>query len=138
MEPDRPIPAPITPETQPYWDGLKEGKLMLPKCEDCNKPFFYPRILCPHCQSRQITWFQASGKGKLFSFEIVHQQLNRRFKVPAPYVLAMIELAEGPRMMSNLINIEPDPQVVQCEMPVEVVFEPLTDDITIALFQPAA
>ncbi len=138
MELNRPLPAPITPETQPYWDGLKEGKLMLPKCEDCNQPFFYPRILCPQCQSRRITWMQASGKGKLYSFEIVHQQLDRRFKVPPPYILAMIELDEGPRLMSNLINIEADPQVLQCDMPVEVVFETLTDEITIPLFQPAA
>ena len=137
MELDRPLPAPITPETQPYWDGLKEHKLMLPKCEDCDTPFFYPRILCPYCQSRHITWIQASGKGKLYSFEIVYQHLNRRFNVPRPYILAMIELDEGPRLMSNLIHIEADPQVVKCDMPVEIVFEKLTDDITISLFQPA-
>ena len=111
---------------------------MLPKCEDCGSPFFYPRILCPHCQSRNLTWIQASGRGKLYSFEIVQQQLNRRYKIPPPYILAMIELEEGPRMMSNLVNVEADPKVVTCDMPVEVVYEKLTDDITIPLFQPAA
>ena len=137
MEPNRPLPTPLTPEAKPYWDGLKEHKLMLPTCQDCGKSFFYPRILCPHCHSRNITWIQASGKGRLYSFEIVYQQLNRRFQVPTPYVLAMIELDEGPRMMSNLINIEPDPKHVKCDMPVEVVYEQLTDAITIPLFQPA-
>lgn len=137
MELNRPLPAPLIPECQPYWDGLKENKLMLPQCEDCGKPFFYPRILCPHCQSRNITWIQASGKGKLYSFEIAYQKLNRRFNVPTPYILAMIELDEGPRMMSNLINVETSPDVVKCDMPVEVVFEKMTDDITIPLFQPA-
>jgi uncharacterized OB-fold protein len=137
VEPDRPLPNPMTPEAKPYWDGLQEHKLMLPKCEDCGKPFFYPRVLCPHCQSWRITWIQASGKGKLYSFEIAHQQLNRRFKIPTPYILAMIELEEGPRMMSNLVNIEANPQVIQCDMPVEVVFEKLTDDVTIPLFQPS-
>ena len=137
MEPNRPLPTPITPEAKPYWDGLKEHKLMLPKCQDCGKPFFYPRVLCPNCHSRNITWVQASGKGKLFSFEIVHQQLNRRFKIPTPFVLAMIELDEGPRLMSNLINVEPDPAHVKCDMPVEVVYEQVTDDVTIPLFQPA-
>jgi uncharacterized OB-fold protein len=137
VEPDRPIPTPITPEAKPYWDGLKEQKLMLPKCEDCGKPFFYPRVICPYCHSRQITWVQASGKGKLYSFEIVYQRLNPRYKLATPYVLAMIELEEGPRMMSNLVNIEPDPQVIKCDLPVEVVYEKLTDDITVPLFQPA-
>lgn len=134
--PDRPLPQPMTPEAKPYWDGLKEHTLMLPKCEDCGKPFFYPRALCPNCHSRRITWIQASGRGKLYSFEISHQSFNRAFKIKPPFILAMIELEEGPRMMSNLINIEPDPKVVKCDMPVEIVFEKLTDDITIPLFQP--
>jgi uncharacterized protein len=137
MELNRPLPSPITPEAQPYWDGLKENKLMLPKCDDCSKPFFYPRVLCPNCHSRHISWMQASGRGKLYSFQIAHRSLNRAFKVELPCVLAMIELEEGPRLLSNLINIEPDPSVVKCDMPVEVVFEKQNDDITLALFQPA-
>jgi uncharacterized protein len=137
MELNRPLPSPITPEAQPYWDGLKENKLMLPKCDDCGKPFFYPRVLCPNCHSRNISWMQASGRGKLYSFQIAHRSLNRAFKVELPCVMAMIELEEGPRVMSNLINIEPDPNVVKCDMPVEVVFEKQNDDITLALFQPA-
>lgn len=137
MELNRPLPSPITPEAQPYWDGLKENKLMLPKCDDCGKPFFYPRVLCPNCHSRNISWMQASGRGKLFSFQIAHRSLNRAFKVELPCVMAMIELEEGPRVLSNLINIEPDPNVVKCDMPVEVVFEKQNDDITLALFQPA-
>jgi uncharacterized OB-fold protein len=137
VELNRPLPTPMTPEAKPYWDGLKEHKLMMPKCADCGLVFFYPRVICPSCHSRQITWIQASGKGKLYSFEIVHQRLNPNYKLPTPYVLAMIELEEGARMMSNLINVEPDPQVIKCDMPVEVVYEKLTDDVTIPLFQPA-
>jgi uncharacterized OB-fold protein len=137
MELLRPLPTPVTPEAKPYWDGLKDNKLMLPKCDDCGKAHFYPRVICPHCHSRHISWIQASGKGKLYSFEIAYRSLNRAFKVELPVVLAMVELEEGPRIMSNLINIEPDPAVVKCDMPVEVVFEKLTDDCTISLFQPA-
>jgi uncharacterized OB-fold protein len=137
MELLRPLPTPITPEARPYWEGLKEHKLMLPKCDDCGKAHFYPRVICPHCHSRNISWMQASGKGKLYSFEIAYRSLNRAFKVELPVVLAMVELEEGPRLMSNLINIEPDPAVIKCDMPVEVVFEKLTDDCTISLFQPA-
>ena len=137
MEIDRPIPQPMTPEAKPYWDGLKAGTLMLPRCDACGQAFFYPRVLCPHCQSRAITWVQASGKGQLHAFGIAHQSFNRAFKVPPPFVLAMIELEEGPRMLSNLINVTPDPRVVKCDMPVEVVFTKLTDDVTLPLFQPA-
>lgn len=128
----------MTPEAKPYWDGLKDEKLMLPKCGDCNKSFFYPRVACPHCHSRNIGWEQASGKGVLYSFEIAYRSLNPAFKIEPPYVLAMIELEEGPRIMSNLINIEADPAVVKIGTPVEVVFEKQTDDVTIALFQPAS
>jgi len=137
MELDRPLPQPMTPEARPYWDGLKDGKLMLPKCGDCGHTFFYPRILCPRCHSRAITWIQASGRGRLHAFGIAHQSFNRAFKVKPPFVLAMIELEEGPHMLSNLVNVEPDPKVVKCDMPVEVVFEKLTDDVTLPLFQPS-
>ena len=137
MDLDRPVPQPITPEAKPYWDGLKEGKLMIPKCGDCGRAFFYPRVVCPHCSSRAIGWLQASGKGKLHAFGIAHQSFNRAFKVPAPFVLAMIELDEGPRMLSNLVNVKPDPSAVKCDMPVEIVYSKLTDDVTLPLFQPA-
>ena len=96
MEPNRPLPTPLTPEAKPYWDGLKEHKLMLPKCQDCGKAFFYPRILCPHCHSRNITWIQASGKGTLYSFEIVYQQLNRRFQVAHALRLSHDRARRGP------------------------------------------
>jgi uncharacterized OB-fold protein len=137
MEPDRPLPQPITPEARPYWDGLKEKKLMLPRCGDCGHTFFYPRVVCPRCHSRTITWVQASGRGRLHSFGIGYQSFNKAFKMPAPYILAMIELEEGPRMMSNLVNVEPDPKVVKCDMPVQVVFHKLTDDATVPLWEPA-
>jgi uncharacterized OB-fold protein len=137
MEPDRPLPQPVTPEAKPFWDGLKQEKLMLPKCDDCGHVFFYPRILCPRCHSRTISWVQASGKGTLHSFEIAYQPFQKAWKIKPPYVLAMIELAEGPRLMSNLINVEPDPRVVKCDMPVEVVYTKVSDDVTLPLFQPA-
>jgi len=137
MELERPLPHPITPEARPYWEGLREHRLMLPRCLDCGRAFFYPRIACPYCHSRQIVWTQASGRGRLHAFEIAYQPMGRAFTVKPPYVLAMIELEEGPRMMSNLINVEPDPRAIRCDMPVEVVFERLTDEITLPLFQPA-
>lgn len=137
MELQRPLPQPITPEARPYWDGLREGKLRLPRCRDCGRPFFYPRVACPFCASRAIAWIDASGRGKLHSFSIAHQSFNRALKVPPPYVLALVELDEGPRMMGSLINVEPDPARLSCDMPVRVVFSKLTDDVTIPLWEPA-
>jgi len=79
---------------------------------------------------------QASGRGKLHSFEIAYQAFQKAWKIKSPYVLAMIQLDEGPRMMSNLVNVAPDPKVVKCDMPVEVVFTKVSDDVTLPLFQP--
>lgn len=137
MEPERPLPRPITPETRPYWDGLKQGKLLLPKCAACRHVFFYPRVVCPRCHSRDLGWIESRGRGTLHSFAIAQQAFNPAFKVAPPYVLAMIELEEGPRMLSNLINVKPDPTAIACDMEVEVVFQKVADDVTLPLFQPA-
>ncbi len=134
---ERPLPHPLAPEAKQYWEGLKQDKLMLPQCKDCGKAHFYPRILCPHCHSRNLTWIEASGRGKLYAFEILHRSFNPAVKTPLPYVLAMIELEEGPRMLSNLINIKPDPALIRCDMPVQVVYQKQNDNFTLPFFQPA-
>ena len=132
----RPLPV-KQPESDFYWEKAQAHELWLRKCNSCEQAYFYPRDICPHCFSRDVIWVQASGKGKLYSFEIAYRTFNPAFTVETPFILAMVELEEGPRMMSNLINIKPDPAVVKCDMPVEVVFEKQTDEVTLALFQPA-
>src|SRR5262245_19405727 len=77
MDVDRPLPSPMTPEAKPFWDGLRESKLRLPKCGACGHVFFYPRILCPKCHARDIGWIEASGKGKLHAFEISRSEERR-------------------------------------------------------------
>jgi uncharacterized OB-fold protein len=137
MELDRPLPQPMTPEAKPYWEGARDGKLMIPKCRACGRAFMYPRVLCPFCASREIDWIQASGRGRLYSFEIAHQILNKAFKVKTPVVLAMVELEEGPRLLTNLVDVEPDPTKLRCDIPVEVVFAKLTDQVSLPMFRPA-
>ena len=137
MELQRPLPS-RTPEAKPYWDGLREGKLMLPRCRACGKAHHYPRVICPFCHGSDLEWIQASGRGRLHTFEIAHQILNKAFKLKLPVVLAMVELEEGPRLLTNLVNVAPDPKAIRCDMPVEVVFEKQTDEITLPVFQPAA
>ena len=80
---------------------------------------------------------QASGRGTLHSFEIAYQAFQKAWKIKPPYVLAMVQLEEGPRMMSNLVDIEPDPKKIRCDMPVEIVYHKLTDEVTLPLFKPA-
>ena len=119
-----------------YTDHLERGELAYQFSPAANRAVFYPRVLCPFCHAADIEWFQATGRGRLYSFEIAYQTFNKAFKVKPPFVLAMIELEEGPRMMSNLIGIEADPKKIRCDMPVEVVFEKQTDEITLPLFRP--
>jgi uncharacterized OB-fold protein len=130
----RPLPK-ATPESKPYWDGLKARRLMLPWCQDCGKAHFYPRIVCPHCGSRRIEWRQASGRGTLYSFVINHRPPAWRSK--DPYVIAVVQLDEGPRLMTNLVGVAPDPASIRCDAPVEIQYEDVSDEVTLPLFRPA-
>ncbi|RJP72462.1 MAG: Zn-ribbon domain-containing OB-fold protein [Candidatus Abyssobacteria bacterium SURF_17] len=129
----KPVPE-VKDYTRPYWDGCKAHKLLLPKCRPCNKPFFFPGKFCPTCLSEDIEWTPASGKGTIHTFSVVDRPPSGAFAGDVPYVVAIIDLAEGPRMMSNVIGISPDE--VRVGMPVEVVFEDINDDIAIPKFRP--
>lgn len=130
---DRVIPKP-TPETQHYWDGAKEGELRLQQCKSCDKIYFPPRAFCPECGSRDVKVIKASGKSRLYSYIINH--------LPAPgfegpFAVAVVELEEGPRLMSNILECEQTPEALQLDMPLEVTFEKLSDEITLPQFKPA-
>ena len=126
-----PLPTP-TPETKPYWDGAKAGKLMLQRCNQCG-PYFYPRPFCPNCFSWDVEWFEASGRGKIYSYVISHRKLQHMKELP--YIIAIIELEEGPRLMSNIIGVDPDPDRIQCDMLVQVDYVKVTDDVTLPKFR---
>ena len=130
---DRVIPTP-TPETKHYWDGAKDGKLILQKCNYCSGNYFPPRPFCPKCGSRSVQEFQASGKGSLYSYVINH--LPSPGFTP-PFAIAVVELEEGPRLMSNIVEWEQTPEALELDMPLEVTFEKLNDDITLPQFKPA-
>ena len=128
----RPLPQP-TPETQHFWEGTKNGELRLQKCDGCKHTYFPPRPFCPKCASRSVTVFKASGKAKLFSYVIPAKPSPG---LDAPYSIAVVELAEGPRMMTNIVGCPQTPDALKLDMPVEVTFEKQTDAITLALFKP--
>jgi uncharacterized protein len=131
-EPGRALPQP-TPETQHFWDGTKAGELRLQRCDSCGKVYFPPRPFCAACASRQVSVFKASGKAILWSYVIHHRKVAG---FNPPYAIAVVQLAEGPRMMTNIVECPQTPEALQLDMPLEVVFEKQNDDITLPLFRP--
>lgn len=127
-----PIPLP-TPETRPFWDAAKRHELVLPRCRACGRVHYFPRGVCPHCLSADLVWERASGRGTLHTFTVVARG-QKAFPVPTPYVLAIVELAEGPRMMTTLVDV--DPKAVKIGMPVIVHFRDVSDTIALPLFRP--
>ena len=133
MSGDRIIPQP-TPETQHYWNGATRGELLLQTCNSCSHTYFPPRPFCPECGSRDVQVIKASGKGRLYSYIINHM------KAPGyepPFAVAVVELEEGPRIMTNILECEPTPEALQLDMPLEVTFEKLSDKISLPQFKPA-
>ena len=121
--PRKPVPSPNI-ETQFYWDKVQEGELWLQRCKDCDKPYFYPRFFCPRCLGTNVEWFKASGRGRLHTYVINHRP-PPAFEAEAPYALAVVELEEGVRMMTNIHGIANRPENLVLEMPLRVVFEEL-------------
>ncbi len=127
------LPTP-DPETQPFWDGAREHRLRIMRCNACGKAYFYPRPFCPKCWSDDVLWEDASGDAILYTWSIVHVNDLPPFHERVPYVTAIVELAEGPRMMTN---IEGDTDELKGGMPLRVAWRELTDDVTIPVFVPA-
>ena len=129
--PARPVPV-ATPETAHYWEGTARGELLLQRCHGCATTYFPPQPCCPACAHDDIELVRASGRGSLYSY-VVTQLAAPGFD--APYVIGVVELEEGPRLLTNVIGVAPDPEVLVLDAPVEVVFEPV-GDIALPMFRP--
>jgi len=103
MNADLPVPV-ANPDSQVYWDGANQGRLMIRQCKSCQALHFMPRYLCPTCWSTELEWIEASGHGVVHSFTVVRRAPMKEFDHLVPYVVALIELAEGPRMMANILG----------------------------------
>lgn len=132
MSKNRPRP---TPETQPYWDACQRHELQLQRCRSCQQFQFYPRVVCTKCGHDQLDWTRASGAGKIVSFTVVRRAISAAYAAEVPYVIALIELDEGPQMMSNVVECDID--AVAIGMDVAVCFDDWDVDITIPKFKPA-
>jgi uncharacterized OB-fold protein len=123
-----------TPETAPYWEACRAHELRLQCCDSCGQHQFYPRSLCSSCMSDQLQWVAVAGTGEVVSFTIVRRAVSEAYSPEVPYVVALVQLAEGPTMMSNVVECDPESVVVG--MPVGVLFEDWSDEISIPKFRP--
>lgn len=125
-----------TPDTQPFWDGCAVGELRIQRCADCGLAYFYPRPVCPHCGSAGVEWFTASGEATLYSYVINHRPAPG-WEEEVPYAIAVVELAEGPRMMTSITGIPNTPEELVLDMPLRVRFE-RRGDVSLPVFGPAS
>jgi uncharacterized OB-fold protein len=125
----------VEPETQPFWDAAREGKLLIRRCGSCTRAHSYPRPFCPHCWSEDVPWEEASGRATLYTYSTVFLTDLPPFNERVPYVAAVVDLAEGPRMMTGVVDA--DPSQLHIGMPLEVTFLPLDDELTAPWFRPA-
>ena len=109
-----------TPETEPFWAAAADGRLVLPRCDACATVIWYPRALCPACGSQSVTWFEASGTGTVYSCTVTRRG-EGGWRDAVPYVLAYVELDEGPRVLTNVVGCDPDE--VHIGQAVTAVFE---------------
>lgn len=126
---ERKIPAPQPgPETQPFWDAAAQGKLVYKKCRSCGEPHHYPRALCPFCFSDRTRWQECSGHGTIYSFSVMR-------RAPVPYALAYVTLAEGPTMLTNIVDCDLD--AIRIGQAVALVFKPSENGQPVPMFSPA-
>jgi uncharacterized OB-fold protein len=132
-DPSLPAPAPpVTPETKPFWDATAEGRLVLPRCRPCGTVIWYPRAICPACHAMDVEWIDATGRGTIYSFTVIRRS---GYAGGRDYVLAYVELAEGPKIMTNIVDYAPEDLV--CGRAVEVVFHDTGHGSALPRFKPS-
>ena len=137
--PSAPLPTPApgpTLETEEFWKATADGKLLLKRCDaaGCGTVIWYPRSICPVCGSLETSWFEASGRGTIYTYTIVHRAQGPWLPA-APYVTAYVELEEGPRVMTNIVDVDLD--TIEVGMPVEVTFDDTGQGSALYRFRPA-
>ena len=130
---NKPLPN-VNEDTREFWTGCKAHELRFQKCKDCGHIRWPASMICPVCHSRDTQWIIASGRGKVYTFVVYHVAYHRGFEDDLPYVVADVELEEGPRLLTNIVGCRPDE--VKCDMPVEVTWERITEEFSLPKFRP--
>ena len=123
-----------TPESQFFWNGTKANRLLIQQCKACTENYFPPRPFCPKCGSRDVVAVQCSGRAHLLSYVINHR-INPKWKWKEPYSIAIVQLEEGPQMLTNIVGCEQTPEALVLDMPLQVAFEVVSEDITLPVFE---
>ena len=135
MSPRLPVPAADrTPETEEFWAAVDRHQLILRRCDACGTVIWYPRSRCPGCGDTAVSWVPASGRGTVYSFTVVHRSPSP-YRDAVPYVVAYVELAEGPRIVTNVVGCEPES--VHIGQDVTVVFEDSDEGRALYRFAPS-
>jgi uncharacterized OB-fold protein len=127
------IPA-TTDLTRPYWEHASEGRLVTQRCRDCGQTWHPPLPACPHCHSTDLGWQQAAGTGTVYTYTVVRHATHAALAGRVPYVIALVELTEGPRLVTGITGC--DPADVRAGMAVRVRFEKVTDEVSLPYFEP--
>lgn len=132
-QPPKPLPQ-IGPDMAPFFEAARRHELVVQQCARCHALRFPARAICSRCLGREATWIPVSGRGTVFSFAIMHQAMHPGFAAEVPYAVVVVELAEGPRLLSNLVGCPVSE--IEIGMAVDVVFEDVTPDVTLPKFRP--
>jgi len=124
----------IEPENAEYWASLADGKLLIRRCGSCGAASHYPRPFCPECWSEDVTWEEASGDATLYTHSTVYENDLPPFGEQVPYIAAVVDLAEGPRVMTRIVDCEPDALVIGMALRLETA--PIDDELAMAVFRP--
>lgn len=134
MDFTKPLPVP-TPTSQPFWDGLNDGVVRIQRCDVCDAWVFYPRSRCSNCLGDALSWHEVTGNGVLYTFTIARQPTAPHFADEVPQKLAVVELEEGVRLTTTLVNVDED--AIRVGMLVKPCFDRVADGITLLRYQPA-
>ena len=124
----------MTELTRPYWEAAREGRLVVQECQQCRQLWHPPLPACPHCHGSLLGWREVSGAGMVYTYTVVRHATHLAFADKIPYVIAIVELAQGPRLVTGITGCPPDE--VRVGMPVRVCFRPVADRVTLAYFEP--
>jgi uncharacterized OB-fold protein len=120
--------------TRPFWEAAREGRFLIKRCRDCGRAHYYPRPFCPHCWSGAVAWEDASGSASLYTWSVVQQNDLPPWPERVPYVAAVVDLDEGPRVMTNVVECEFERLTIA--MALQVTFRQASDEVTVPVFRP--
>ena len=131
----KPLPR-LNADNRPFWEGCRQHRLRFQRCSECAHVRWPPSIICPQCHSKETEWITASGKGRLYTYVVYHKAFHPGFENGLPYVVAVVELDEGPHLLTNMVGCNPGE--LQCDMLVEVLWEDIAEEVSLPKFCPVS